>query len=95
MSTVNVAEVYTKANDLHLLHSRELAALMALLDRVEPFTHRQAQLSAALRTHTRMLGLSLGDRACLALALDLKAEVFTAERLWAELQLACTIHIIR
>ena len=95
MSAVNIAEVYTKANELQQLHSQELAALLGLLDRIEPFTHSQARLSAMLRTQTKPYGLSLGDCACLALTLELKAEVFTAERLWAELQLLCPIHLIR
>jgi PIN domain nuclease of toxin-antitoxin system len=41
------------------------------------------------------LGLSLGDRACLALGIALGAEVYTAERVWAQLQLPCAVHLIR
>ena len=41
------------------------------------------------------LGLSLGDRACLALGIALDVEIYTADRLWAQLNLPCSIHLIR
>jgi ribonuclease VapC len=41
------------------------------------------------------MGLSLGDRACLALALDLKVPVYTADRSWKQLSLGVRIHVIR
>jgi PIN domain nuclease of toxin-antitoxin system len=41
------------------------------------------------------LGLSLGDRACLALALELNAPVYTADRAWKNLNLGIRIHVIR
>ena len=44
---------------------------------------------------TRALGLSLGDRACLALAVALNAPVYTADRTWKKLKLGTRIHVIR
>jgi len=44
---------------------------------------------------TRHLGLSLGDRCCLALAKELGADVYTAERKWAGLDLGVTVRVIR
>jgi len=41
------------------------------------------------------LGLSLGDRACLALALQMKASVYTADRSWKNLKLDLRINVIR
>jgi PIN domain nuclease of toxin-antitoxin system len=70
-------------------------ALFSLLDRMEPFTAAQAQIAADLRPRTRHAGLSLGDRACLSLALELGAEVFTADAAWLRVDLACRIHLIR
>jgi ribonuclease VapC len=54
--------------------------LLNLLARVEPFTESQAWMAADLRLATKHAGLSLGDRACLALALEIGAEVYTADR---------------
>lgn len=62
---------------------------------VEPFTTMQAKLAGSLITLTRNLGLSLGDRACLALGLILKAPIYTADHAWKNLQIGCQIHVIR
>lgn len=48
-----------------------------------------------LIVRTSPLGLSLGDRACLALAMTLKAPVYTADRLWKNLKLGVRIHVVR
>ena len=45
---------------------------------IAPFTAAQAEIAGNLVKQTRTMGLSLGDRACLALALDLKVPVYTA-----------------
>lgn len=63
--------------------ARELGAFG--LD-VVPFDENQANLAAALRPVTRSLGLSLGDRCCLALAQHLKARVITADAAWKRLR---------
>ena len=55
----------------------------------------QACTTGALRAHTRTLGLSLGDRACLALGLKLGAPILTADRAWVELDLDLEILQIR
>jgi ribonuclease VapC len=41
------------------------------------------------------LGLSLGDRACLALALALGAPVYTSDKSWKKLNLGLRIQVIR
>ena len=60
------------------------AALLTLDCKSEPFRREEALLAGRLRESTRQAGLSLGDRACLALALSLGLPVLTAERAWAE-----------
>ncbi len=55
---------------------------------VEPFTRADAVRAAALVPHTRAQGLSLGDRACLALARRLGWAVLTADRQWSQLDAA-------
>lgn len=95
MSTVNLAEVLTKLQEFGVADDPSVSALVNLLSRVEPFTQSQAQSASGLRPLTRNAGLSLGDRACLALALELNAEVYTADRAWAGVNVGCTIHLIR
>lgn len=95
MSAVNFTEVWTKIYDLGLTEDPRIGSLFSLLSRIEPFTESQARLSADLRTATRHAGLSLGDRACLALALTIRGEVYTADRQWQNVNVGCDIHLIR
>jgi ribonuclease VapC len=61
----------------------------------EPFTPRQAETAARLWPRTRRHGLSLADRACLALAMDKALPVLTADRAWSELALDIEIRVVR
>ncbi len=61
----------------------------------EPFTATQAALAASFWSDTHQLGLSLADRACLALARESSAQVLTADRAWSQLDLGVEIRIIR
>lgn len=62
---------------------------------VQPFDSELALLAGTLRSATRHKGLSLGDRACLALAIRENGTAVTADRKWADLDLGCTIEVIR
>jgi PIN domain nuclease of toxin-antitoxin system len=62
---------------------------------VEPFTSEQARIAGDLITKTEKHGLSLGDRSCLALAITLKAPVYTTEQAWRNLKVGVPIHVIR
>jgi ribonuclease VapC len=62
---------------------------------VEPFTSADAIEAARLRPLTRSAGLSLGDRACLALASCLSASVLTVDSAWAELSIDVELQPIR
>lgn len=62
---------------------------------IEPFTPAQAEMAAELWLKTRQRGLSLGDRACLALAQGRSAEVLTADQAWGQLELPVQIRVIR
>jgi PIN domain nuclease of toxin-antitoxin system len=95
MSAVNLTEVYSKLSDLKLAVTPRVDALIGTLSRIEPFNESQARLAADLRPITRHAGLSLGDRACLALALEIGAEVYTTEGQWARVDPGCKVHLIR
>ena len=95
MGAANYAEVWTKLHDFGLTDSSQVEAVFGLLGRIEPFTVSQARLAADLRLATKHAGLSLGDRACLALALEIGGEVYTADRPWSRVDVGCVIHLIR
>ncbi len=82
IGAANLAEVLAKLSD-HGLPTVEAARAVTILGlEVAPMTEAQAGRSAELRPITRAVGLSLGDRACLALAAELGALVLTADRSW-------------
>ena len=62
---------------------------------VIPFETEQAYIAGMLRAETRSVGLSLGDRACLALARQLRVPALTADRRWAELDVGIDVQVIR
>jgi ribonuclease VapC len=94
-STVNLAEVQSKLIGRGLdLHDAWEAALSPIRG-AAVFTAEHAKSSGALVAQTRPLGLSLGDRACLALGMTLDAPVYTADKSWKKPPLGILIHIIR
>jgi PIN domain nuclease of toxin-antitoxin system len=95
VSAVNLAEVQSKL--VKKGHDPEEAWEDALstMTLVEPFTGEQARIAGDLITTTEKYGLSLGDRSCLALAIALKAPVYTTEQVWRNLKVGVPIHVIR
>jgi ribonuclease VapC len=94
ISTVNLSEVAA----ILVRRGQELEKTLAPVREqvsVEPFTPEDALTAAKLGTPTASKGLSLGDRACLALAKRLAARAVTAERSWAQLEVDVQIELIR
>jgi len=95
ISTVNLSEVQTKLINRGLSPDSAWAAALVPVERAIPFTLEQAKAAGSMVAETRAWGLSLGDRACLALGLELQAPVYTADRSWKNLKLGVQIHVIR
>ena len=95
MSAVNVAEVISRYVDLGVSEEDARASLQAFGLEIRPFDETQAMAAGLMRTPTQKLGLSLGDRACLALAVQEGATVLTADRTWAALDLEVEVELIR
>jgi PIN domain nuclease of toxin-antitoxin system len=94
-SAVNLAEVQSKLVKMRNDPDAAWAATLSAVDSVEPFTREQARIAGNLITTTGQYGLSLGDRACLALAIALKAPVYTTEQAWRNLKVGLPIHVTR
>jgi len=94
-STVNLAEVHSKLVDKGLDADDAWEAALSPVREAVPFTSQHARLAGDLMGTTRALGLSLGDRACLAVGIALNATVFTADRTWKKLNVGVRIHVIR
>jgi ribonuclease VapC len=95
VSTVNLAEVLSRfARDGH--DPRPVASGLARAGIVRvAFTERLAMTAAAILPMVAARGLSLGDRACLALALGRGLPAMTADRQWAGLDLPIAVQLIR
>ena len=95
IGAANVAEVLAKVLDRGL-PEEELQGFLDALDVGQvAMDTQQALESALLRPLTRHLGLSLGDRACLALAKLRRATALTADRPWMQLDLDIGVECIR
>ena len=94
-STVNLAEVQTKLVREGGDPDEAWELARAPISEAEPFTGEQAKIAGTLVKQTRTLGLSLGDRACLALAMSLGAPVYTTDKDWKNLKLGIPIHVLR
>ncbi|MBC8267347.1 MAG: type II toxin-antitoxin system VapC family toxin [Rhodospirillaceae bacterium] len=95
ISAVNVAEAGSRLIDNGMSDTDVRSVLAALALDVAVFDAEMAFQSASLRTGTRDKGLSLGDRACLALAVTENLPTLTADRVWAELDVGVEVRLIR
>jgi PIN domain nuclease of toxin-antitoxin system len=95
MSSVNLAEVVTKLVERTGSLERARAALGMANIEVVDFDRSQAEQAGSLVRQTRSHGLSLGDRACLALAMRQAAPAVTADRNWAKVELDVEVRLIR
>lgn len=87
ISAVNLSEVTAKLLERGLDIASVHAAIRELGLKVDPFGATDARAAGALRVATRFAGLSLGDRACVALAIRRGATCYTADQAWHRLAL--------
>jgi PIN domain nuclease of toxin-antitoxin system len=96
ISAVNLSEVLQKALAAGVSTDGIEADLDVAGVHVYPFDAEDAAYAVELWAGTRKLGLSLGDRACLALAKRLQIPAYTADRVWAEVKVVgVTVKTVR
>lgn len=100
IGSINWAEVLSKIEDKG--HSSETLiitltnqGLLGNTLEILATTEQDALLIAQLRPQTKQFGLSLGDRACLALGMRLEIPVMTADTAWRNLTLDVPVQMIR
>ncbi|MDD5393975.1 MAG: type II toxin-antitoxin system VapC family toxin [Thiothrix sp.] len=95
VSSVNYAEVVSKLTDYQM----PLAAIQMALDDLDldiiTFDVQQAVVTGELRAVSKPFGLSLGDRACLALSYVLQLPVLTADHNWTLVPGSGDVRVIR
>lgn len=95
LSTVNLAEVVTKLIERGLFREEAEESVDRLPVVVVDLDRDLAIQSGLLRATTRHKGLSLGDRACLALAIRDGLPVMTTDQAWSDLDLPIEVVLIR
>lgn len=95
VSSLNVAEVMTRLTLSGGAPSQVTAAWDDLQLLVEPFDDGRARVAGLIVSKTRPFGLSLADRACLTLALELGLPAVTADRVWGKVNLGVEVVLIR
>lgn len=93
LSTVNLCEVIQRAQARKVPTDLLREDLETLGVEMHDFTPADAEHAAAL--HRRGGGLSLGDRACIALATRLARPALTADRGWAKVDLGVEVRLVR
>lgn len=82
VSVVNWSEVIAKLSELGASADEIQGALALFPVQLIPFDERLARRAGLLRRETKPLGLSFGDRACLALAMTENKVAVTTDRDW-------------
>jgi len=95
ISAVNLSEVVAKLADAGMPEAEIRDALDPLGLEVADFDAEDAYRAGMLRPQTRGFGLSLGDRACLALARQANLPALTADQAWVELRIGVEIRALR
>lgn len=84
MSSVNLSEVVARLSDGGMPAAEIRATLASFELAVAPFDEDAALAAGLLRQATRPFGLSLGDRACVALAMREGLPALTGDRAWRD-----------
>jgi len=95
VSTVNFSEVVTKLSERGMPEEIIHETLDSLSIIIHNFDRAVAYEAGLLRLSTKKWGLSLGDRACLALAQHLKLPAVTTDKAWGNLSIPVDIRVIR
>ncbi|MGH6899140.1 MAG: PIN domain-containing protein [Geminicoccaceae bacterium] len=95
IGAVNLAEVASKFVREQVAISVIREWVDALELDVRPLDRELAYAAGALLAATRGQGLSLGDRACLALARELDATALTTDRAWRAVDVGVAVEVIR
>lgn len=94
ISAVNHAEVLGRFSR-DGMNAAEVSRRLESTYEVVAYDAGQAVRTAALLPLGAPLGLSLGDRACIALGASRKLPVYTADRVWTKLKVGVEIHLVR
>lgn len=94
MSTVNVTETLSVLHRTNITSQEGSVLIADIITTIVPFDLEQAKSCAELHPLVKAKGLSLADRACIALGIKLQIPIYTADKVWSELKDIITPDII-
>lgn len=94
MSSVNWAEAVHVMVRKNKVRDFEQLKIDEMLAAIIPFDKEQAEEAGRMAVQTKPYGLSLGDRACLALGKKLKLPVITTDHIWAKLDVGVEVRVV-
>src|SRR5690349_1960404 len=95
ISAVNLSEVVAKLVENGMPEEIVRLALGGVQLDIYAFEAESAYQAGILRTATKKAGLSLGDRACIALGKQLSLPVWTTDRSWKNVEVGVDVKVIR
>jgi PIN domain nuclease of toxin-antitoxin system len=95
ISSVNFAELISKLVGQGMPPAIIRETVLGLELELVPHDEKQAFITGELRTVSKAYGLSLGDRACLALGIVKQLPVLTADRIWLNVPVQAEVRVIR
>jgi ribonuclease VapC len=93
--SVNLCEIVTRLVRSGVPHAIAAKAIEKLMRYVVAFDAGHAMRAAEMYRQTHEYGLSLGDRACLALAASLSASVWTTDAAWRKVKIGVEVELVR
>jgi ribonuclease VapC len=94
ISSVNISEAVAKMQERGMPEKQIVETVADLRFQIVVFDTAQAIRAGRMRTAARTKGLSLGDRACLALAIGEGATAVTTDGAWSGLDLPVPVLLI-
>ncbi len=87
MSALNVSEAAGILVDLGMPEEECRSSIEPYIDVIVPIDTEQSFEMAFLKKYTKHKGLSIGDRACIALGIKMALPIYTADKIWAKLDI--------
>lgn len=94
-STVNIAEVATRFAIKGIPEDYVQKLIKSTNIQLHTYGEDVALVTGMLVQQTKSFGLSLGDRACIALGITKKLPILTADRIWQKLDIPVQIKLMR
>ena len=96
ISSINIAEVYKYCIETQNLTEGEAKTLIKLSDiKIIEFTNDQALITASIVRKTKQYGLSLGDKSCIALAIEGEYSIITCDKIWQKIDVGVNFIMAR